>query len=244
MRLVHMRQGEIGADEPGRAADEPRADPDRGAARRGRTARTTRPRPPTAMPRSGCLISSATTSAIERDGDPVAGKAGIEPVLREEPGGRRRRSVGLTNSDGWSDRPGSSIQRRAPLISTPTDEGVGEQHQRDDEPDRGDAADAARALQRHDEHGQRAPPAAPRNSAARNADWSAPMRSATAGLAAITMSEPKPISTPMRERGPAVDRPPPLRDGALIGAGEVHAPRSRQALRRGRGTRRRAPRNR
>ncbi len=24
------------------------------------------------------------------------------------------------NSDGWSDSPGSSIQRRAPLISTPT----------------------------------------------------------------------------------------------------------------------------
>ena len=28
--------------------------------------------------------------------------------------------AGFTNSDGWIDRPGTWIQRRAPLISTPT----------------------------------------------------------------------------------------------------------------------------
>ena len=105
----------------------------------------------TAMPRSGCLISIARIarhSAIEIR---LPGKPGFSFCSRTA---RRRRTakVGLTNSEGCSDRPGRLIQRRAPLISTPITKVSREQRERDREHDERDPPDGARRQQRDPEH--------------------------------------------------------------------------------------------
>ena len=73
----------------------------------------------TAMPRSGCFTSIATSgrnSAIEIR---LPGNPGFSFCSANSQAATIAK-VGLTNSDGWIDRPGRLIQRRAPLISAPT----------------------------------------------------------------------------------------------------------------------------
>ena len=59
---------------------------------------------------------------------------------------------GLRNSHGCIAMPGSAIQRRAPLISTPITSVARGQHQRDDAAGDGQPPDVARRQQRHADH--------------------------------------------------------------------------------------------
>ena len=66
----------------------------------------------------GLAQQQAEHDEVEHDRDDVAGEAFLPPLLGEQPGGDDAK-VGLTNSDGCSEKPARLIQRRAPLISAP-----------------------------------------------------------------------------------------------------------------------------
>ena len=93
---------------------------------------------------------------------------------------------GLRNSEGCTERPGSEIQRRAPLISTPITMVAAVSASAMMQPMmarrrmlRGDSSDTATTI---------APAAARKNTCLRmNTSRDEPMRSATAGLAASIM---------------------------------------------------------
>ncbi len=93
---------------------------------------------------------------------------------------------GFRNSDGCTERPGSEIQRRAPLISTPTTMVAAVSASAMTQPmiasrrmPRGDSSETATT---------QAPAAARKNTCLRmNMSREEPMRSATAGLAASIM---------------------------------------------------------
>ena len=93
---------------------------------------------------------------------------------------------GFRNSDGCTDMPGSEIQRRAPLISTPTSMVAAVSASAMRQPmiarrrmPRGESSDTATTI---------APAAARKNTCLRmNRSREEPMRSATAGLAASIM---------------------------------------------------------
>ena len=71
-----------------------------------------------AMPMSGCLISIATMTRNSAVQIRLPGKRG-RSFCSENSQAATTAKVGLTNSEGCSDRPGRLIQRRAPLISAP-----------------------------------------------------------------------------------------------------------------------------
>ena len=104
-----------------------------------------------AMPMSGCFINIATTTRNSAAQIKLPGKRG-RSFCSENNHAATTAKVGLTNSEGCSDKPGKLIQRRAPLISDADDESHREQDERDAKANHRNAADGPRRLQRDREH--------------------------------------------------------------------------------------------
>ena len=137
------------------------------------------------MPMSGCDFSSSTITQKIAIASIVPGKRGVcWPSLISQAATTAKQ--GFRNSLGWTDMPGSEIQRRAPLISTPTTIVAAVSASAMTQPMiasrrmlRGESSDTATTI---------APASGRKTTCLRmNMSREVPMRSATAGLAASIM---------------------------------------------------------
>ena len=202
------------------------------------------------MPRSGCLTSRRRARGTARSRSHCPGNPGRSFCSREQPGCHH----GEARLDEFR-----RLQREARQVDPapraldldPDDKGQREQRDRDRKTDEGDPPDRARRQQRHPEHDRESDRRDHQLALDEVQRSRSRCRSATAGLAAMLITAPKPMQQDERTEAPAVDGPPPARDrrsgrcGRTSSRGDASPLAAlRRSADRARERRRRAPRNR
>src|SRR6516225_66059 len=178
----------------------------------------------------GLLDQHAADREKQRDGNQIAGKAGAQLLLGEQPRGDH----GKGRLDEFR-----RLQRQPWQIDPPSrafdlgadDKGQRQQRQPDHEPDDGDAADRPRRLKRDDEHH----PQRQRQHGKMAADEVKPVIAdplGNRGTRRQAQDYAEPDQHAYRREAPAIDGPPPASHGALIDAGKLHSYRSSRRVAR------------
>src|SRR5579885_1048376 len=216
----HMRQEKIGADEPGDAAAHPHcypveAQPDE------EELREPDHRNDNGHAEIGLLDEEGDHDEEEDAGDGGPREIRSQLAFGKEPS-RHDRKARLDEFRRLQGQPGKVDPAPRALDFDSRDEGHGDEGDADEETDHGEAADRHRRLQRddeHDEHGNRQQgQLAPHEMHAVVADALGHGRARRHGE-----ERAEPDQHGKSDEAPAIDRPPPARDGALIGAREGHA---------------------